>query len=512
MGALVWDMSAAYREGPGTGGGGAGELAKFSEPVSVHDLDRICLLPHDGSRNWFVTMAYRDLARMVAAYTHALDRAPGAGEGEGAPGTLERYFVAEKRCRDARGWGGPRGHTVVAVSAAEDPDKPVFPTLPKAEVPPVAWAAGLAGSDHWRGPQRLTANFCHFAMWSSLTLGRDIRNTRLPHRFDELQSNNVRRHLTNLVIDARRTDRKRLSRILGLGQKVVLKDVGFSLVNLLRLGPRLKSALSAVDVADQQQTDALVASWETEMSPWLKPFVDDGRPRATSELRAKDLAYGLASYHLARLVAIAAWGEGDDDRRRELWRWVGEFVLRGTVLIASFEQQRVQQVLRFPIDDFPTTFFTERLGLERLDRDGGGRWRRRIDRRVRQELSSHVSDLWARFFTDQILAVRVGDEFLRLGRDLPFPPNAERFYPDDLAEPRDRWLQMLLRRYDHSYGDGHGTQARIWSNYDDRMNTIVNFMWSRAQEPGLWQEPFSALELRDLRDGKHPRMHDGSMD
>jgi hypothetical protein len=508
-------MSAAFgHDATPRGGATPGEDSPrpFREPVTGADLDRICLLPHDGSRNWLVTMAYWDLARMTAAYTHAFDEAPEAAAARGESGRLERYFCAARVCQEARLGSGDTPATAVA---DEDPESVVVPTKLGAERP--AGPSRLNGGDPGHGPPRLTANFCHFAMWSSLTLGRDIRNTRLPHRFDELELNGLRRHLTSLVIDVRRTDRKRLSKALGLGQKVVLRDVGYGLVNLMRLGLQLDAADGRdFDVANKEDTDKLVETWAGEIGKWLEQILDEDGPRATHELRSKDLAYGLASYHLARRVAITAWAGGAaatrDGSRNLLWKWVAELVLRGTILIASYEQQRVQQVLRFPIDDFPTSFFTERLGLDRVDEQGAGRWRRRVERRTRQELSNHVSDLWGRLFTDQVLAIKVGDELLRLGRDLPFPPGSERFYPGDLAEPCDRWLQMLLRRFDHSYGDGQGTQARIWSDYDDRMNYIVNFMWSRAQEPGLWQEPFEKTEIRDLRAGKFPRTENEPVD
>ena len=138
-----------------------------------------------------------------------------------------------------------------------------------------------------------------------------------------------------------------------------------------------------------------------------------------------------------------------------------------------------------------------------MERSGEGRWRRRLDARIRRELT-HVPELWGRFFTDQIMVFWAGDELLRLGRDLPIPPGSATFLPPDLQVIEDGWLQMLLYRYDHSYGNGHGTQSRIWSVFDDRMNYIANFMRSRAQTPGLWQRPFEPQEEEDLRNHKTP--------
>ena len=47
--------------------------------------------------------------------------------------------------------------------------------------------------------------------------------------------------------------------------------------------------------------------------------------------------------------------------------------------------------------------------MEAMERSGIGRWRRRVDRRVRDELM-HVPEWWGRFFTDQIEVYEVDRE------------------------------------------------------------------------------------------------------
>jgi hypothetical protein len=144
----------------------------------------------------------------------------------------------------------------------------------------------------------------------------------------------------------------------------------------------------------------------------------------------------------------------------------------------------VDQLLRYPIEDFATEYFLEHSGIDGLEQSGAGRWRRRLVLRTRRELT-HVPELWSRFFTDQIMVFWAGDELLRLGRDIPIPPGATTFFPEELRTIQDDWLRLLLLQFDHSYGNGHGTQSRIWSVFDDRMNFIANFMRSRAQTSGL---------------------------
>ena len=231
-------------------------------------------------------------------------------------------------------------------------------------------------------------------------------------------------------------------------------------------------------------------------------------------MRTKDLTYGAASYHLARCAARqarAAQASTDPDEQAEapaLWKWVAELILRGNLLIGAYEQRKVDQLLRYPVEDFASEFILERSGLDARERAGTGRWHRRFERRVRGQLDEHTPKIWGRAFTDQVLVLWAGDELLRLGRDLPPPPGSVTFFPPDLEELHDGWLFLLWRQYDHSYGDGHGTQSRIWSVFSDRMNYIVNFMRSRAQAPGLWHDPFEGWENRLLRDGKTPRSQD----
>jgi hypothetical protein len=363
-------------------------------------------------------------------------------------------------------------------------------------------------------PRHLNANFCTFATWSSLTLGRDIRNVRMPRRFESLSNQHVRRTVTNFVVAARRLHGMELARLLGRGQRVVLWEVGYGL-HALFAGEPILDKLPAVERLDfaaydgqRRFTDAAMDDLEQVISEWLALRVVPRGATGLRQIRTKDLAYGLASYHLARCAARQAQRAGDGASSLRLWKWVAELVLRGNILIGAYEQRKVGQLLKYPIEDFASDFLVDRSGVAARERSGQGRWRQRVDWSVRGQLERHVPQLWGRFFTDQVLVLWAGDELLRLGRDLPVPPRATDFYPPDLAVLEDQWLQTLWRQYDHSYGEGHGTQSRIWSVYPDRMNYIVNFMRSRAQSAGLWRAPFEPWEDHLLRRGVTPRSQD----
>ena len=135
--------------------------------------------------------------------------------------------------------------------------------------------------------QPLNANFCTFAAWSSLTLGRDIRNIRLPRRFDRLSGDAARRALTNLVVEARRTHRMELAQLLGLGQRVVLWEVG-AVLHAMFMGSEVLDGLASVRGLDfsavtntRHFTDEAMRESEEVISQWLAMAVTPAAPRGS---------------------------------------------------------------------------------------------------------------------------------------------------------------------------------------------------------------------------------------
>ena len=510
-----------------------GEEIDLGTPVGPSGLRAICDEDDDGRRNWFVTLAYRDVARLLAAYTHGkiIDQAVAAGPGTPRPKRVnietakkaataflgEMLAAADElvkqvdvsedatRVQLAAGSRTPNGNKAAVTKPAQL--VAAMAGLPEPSTTELA-ASPRAVPDPKEPP--LNANFCTFAMWSSLTLGRDIRNSRLPRRFDRIGGLRLRHTLTNLVIEARKTNNMELARLLGLGQRVVLWEVGTGLYSMI-LGEDTLNKLPSVKALDFSSDggrgftdDATRDLAKVIEDDWLAGIVLPRPASGLTQLRSIDLARGLASYHLARLAAQQVGREVDGQA------WVAQLILRGNLLIGAYEQRKVDQLLKYPVGDFAAEFFLERSGIAGMESSGDGRWRRRFDARVRRDLL-HLPELWGRFFTDQIMVLWAGDELLRLGRDLPFPPGSATFVPEDLSTIKDDWLQSLLLQYDHSYGNGHGTQSRIWSVFEDRMNYIANFMRSRAQTPGLWKEPFEPDEYHELRKFQVPRgKHDAS--
>ena len=211
-------------------------MEELEAPIGPLGLREICDDTDDAQRNWYVTLAYWDLSRMTAAYTHALEPPEVAGadddaklagdepaRGDDAAANATAMFEAEFRAS-----AGPVTETVASrrpVTAVQRPAEVAPPAVGGHLWPPdiIAKMAGLDGPAEAERPLGeghgpLNANFCTFATWSSLTLGRDIRNSRLPRRFDRLSGLFLRQAATNLVIEARKTNQMQLSRLLGLGQ------------------------------------------------------------------------------------------------------------------------------------------------------------------------------------------------------------------------------------------------------------------------------------------------------
>ena len=234
--------------------------------------------------------------------------------GDDAAANATAMFEAEFRAS-----AGPVTETVASrrpVTAVQRPAEVAPPAVGGHLWPPdiIAKMAGLDGPAEAERPLGeahgpLNANFCTFATWSSLTLGRDIRNSRLPRRFDRLSGLFLRQAATNLVIEARKTNQMQLSRLLGLGQRVVLWEVGTGLYSMF-IGEEILNELPAVaglrfaDFDGQRNfTDEATTELASVLDYWLTSTVKPRGAIGLRQLRTKDLSLGLASYHLARRAA-----------------------------------------------------------------------------------------------------------------------------------------------------------------------------------------------------------------
>ncbi|MEZ5406905.1 MAG: hypothetical protein R2761_02705 [Acidimicrobiales bacterium] len=480
-----------------------------NSPNLASRIGRICSERDDGRRNYAVTLAYWDLSRLILAYTHALDtedQAPG-GEAEWidlADRVIAQVLLANEPAATKPTGDGSDGNSMEAIiREAYDAYRP----------------SAAVGA----GPTVLNANFCTYATWSSLTLGRDIRNRLLPYRFSGLTSDTARALATRAVIRARRANNNELARQLGHGQRTVLWEVGLALLWLSRNDALLTGELQDDGECQEELqrakpdgpvtlddcTDRLVSAIDRDVGRLAIPQL---RNEEYHQWRRQDLYLGLASYHLARVFARKAQKAASSGQRPGRgatadWHWklASEMVLRGNIFIGAYEQHRVQTYLEYPLVDYGQEVLFEgesRAGLAGKE----VALRRRISAQASRVFETRLNPLWHRFFTDQLLVIQMGDELLRLGKDLPIPNGQAAMFPEDLTDPTETWLCRLLLRYDHSLDPetGHGTQAHMWGDYDDRMSFIVNLMRSRAQLAGLWTAPFDPPDVARVRNGTIP--------
>lgn len=429
----------------------------------------------DGVRNHLVTLGFRDLSRILLGYTHPTNES-----------TAPEHLFADGESRLAR-------HLA---ELNDDSDE----------------------RDEWPD-----ANFCTFGTWASLTIGRNVRNRFAPRRFDQTTTNAFRGAFTRLAIDVRQTNKQRLSRLLAAAQGIVFDELNRSVENLLKSTDwlegiindeliKLENAESALAAGDRKALLDRYAKIEPILARQIggnllalpakhpdsemvnKAGAEDDEEEtpnlpapASAETgrdeRYADLVHGLVSYLLARHAHNAG-----------MMKARSELIFRGNVLIESYVQIKVQQVLDYSVDEIASSYFKEQIGVEASENRGAGRWRRRINRVAAERFEQSFGDVWSRVLTDQVLVARVGDEVIRLGRDIPDPPGSSSFFPEDLDPICDGWANNLLLRFDHSFGYGTGTRSHNWGVYDDRMNWLVNLLRSRQQSFGVWKEPFTLQE------------------
>jgi hypothetical protein len=93
---------------------------------------------------------------------------------------------------------------------------------------------------------------------------------------------------------------------------------------------------------------------------------------------------------------------------------------------------------------------------------------------------------------------------LALGEDLPPVREGTPFLPADLQPPRSDDLDAFLARNDRSKGDGRGSAARAWGDFDDRMRFITALFCSRFDLPDLLDPPFTEQQVAALHRGELP--------
>jgi hypothetical protein len=114
-----------------------------------------------------------------------------------------------------------------------------------------------------------------------------------------------------------------------------------------------------------------------------------------------------------------------------------------------------------------------------------------------------VADVWGELMTAVLGTIETPDGVMRLDCDVPSLPGVS-FVPLDLDPVVVDELELLLNQFDHSHGDGLGSEAHDWVKLADRMNFISNLFVSRHHHVEYCEPPFSQAVLEAIEAERIP--------
>jgi hypothetical protein len=368
-------------------------------------------------------------------------------------------------------------------------------------------ALALTPDDKQQPPRTCNANWFHFATWGTLAVTRNIANERPPQRVDMLPLDSVRRWLTPVVIQARASNGQRVSRELARGQCLMFVSMCFSVAHLGRwVHANGDSSPREFEMLDGDRTTA------DQILELGRRLGSHGSPPPITERRhIQPLVTALRLYLHARRTT-------DPVARARC-------VLGGNLLLTAIEQDLVDPAVEAVVDHIP----------QRLAQAAEQRMARWVERRfhVPSQITSlslpfrfpqaraAVDTLWSRLMTDQVFVMPLPTETLRLGRDIPHAMPGTPYYPPALrrlrqVEPSDgddpdglvpalESVADLVEAFERSDGVGHGSAARDWRRWDERMSFATTLMRSRQADGTLYWPPYSLEDQRRIWDDQLPK-------
>ena len=336
-------------------------------------------------------------------------------------------------------------------------------------------------------PAPSNATWFNFATWATATINRDLALSILPNGVGRLFPGPVRRVVMPLLLHLKAEDGQRVSRALSWAQRLVF--ISTTLTFLARLeGWNQRETFDRIEE---------VAGWGGKLL---------GRRRHLSVI-------WLAFNKLAEAKRAATRIPNHDPAKRpELFRTVSQHILQANIMITAVEQDVVDEAVGDTINYLPQLLSSAAVRRAALFGDRFLDTPREITGLNLAFQVGPATDtlktLWARFMTNQILVMVLPSETLRLGKDIPPLVATEPFFPPDLyARPgaeEPAGLSDLITTFDRTQGDGRGSGANDWRNYNDRMNWAVNMIRSRQQDPSLYWSPYSEQDQTRICDKKLP--------
>ena len=320
------------------------------------------------------------------------------------------------------------------------------------------------------------ANWFTFARWSSFTVGENLRVDKPSEAFRELIDSHpplriVRGPLIRLQHDMRMLSDAAMPRTLALGNHMVFHEIAYAAAKFLEW----------YDDAAEGRT----------LDEWKEYRTTIIAEPATDLFQACDVEWlrdGVEAYFLAML-------EKDPGAQARL-------VMRGNVLLAAYEQWRLEPVVALALDPVAKNL----VEVANTDLHAGGKGPHAILRRAgtpwafrhHSPLKQWTMERYQEFLTRHVMAwqgpISGQSGSLFLGRGLPDPSGGAPLYPaqlDDSKDPRT----LVVNVFDHSGGTRAGRTAHNWARFTDRMNFIVNLFRAEQDDEAL----FGAMSADELR-------------
>jgi hypothetical protein len=338
-----------------------------------------------------------------------------------------------------------------------------------------------------------SASWCAFSTWSSRTVGESLRLDKATRYIEELVeddetsvSDSDHKWLLQLQYRLTTRDAGAAQLALAIGNHHVFHEIGYAMADFL----------DWVERNPARDDDAWVLYRET-----IKPY-EPSDPELFPPADVEQLRSALECYYRARY-------ETNPKLKAEL-------VLRGNVLLAAYEQWRLEPLLKVALEPFPGRFVQvvrtkPGVAATLSILDAGTSWALRH----RSPILRAASAQFGAAMTQRVMALDVpsvpDDEDdkdeddkkavitpIRLGGGIPLGTNSS-FYPAKLEELHDTESLRLFGVYDRSNGKPGGSASQNWTRYPDRMNFIVNLFRARQLDPSLYRSlPGPDLDVLDL--------------
>lgn len=328
------------------------------------------------------------------------------------------------------------------------------------------------------------ATWSTFATWASKQAGQSIRQEDLPKFFmDAIKGAGAVGDTLSKMDD-------------------VLRKLGLPALPLGDIAAGAKDALNQVSQIIAEGNQAIFREAGKEFSRFIDTFKDATHydqaqvdqflsqiPPEKSLLREGFAAYAKAQF------------EQDPNKKAEL-------MLLGNEKIVQHEQTSmtpaIERAMSAPVKDTFKKILDQTIdaGIKALPfpLEQGAKLLKKtglVDSAA-DALVDALAGAFRRFSTEHVMKLAVPGGALKLGNDIPPPPEfAQDIFPPHLRSIENPELQAVLREFDRTPNSLQGTAAKDWSKLDQRMNYIIDLFRSRQTDPHLWDPPYG-------RAGRYP--------